>query len=124
MTYPSSKWRTWADISADRTLDDLRNCVKEKRTNNEAYLSSQSTAKPGLVTKSDRQITDSLVHDNSLFSKMKIKLVTDMIKNIPLLEDTDPEKIFKFFMSVKGAYDLNLVIDFKFITLLVSRTPG
>jgi hypothetical protein len=46
------------------------------------------------------------------------------MKNIPLLADTDPEKILKFCMGVRGVYDQNLFTDFEFIYLLVSRTSG
>lgn len=50
--------------------------------------------------------------------------MTDSIKNIPLLADTDQEKILKFCMCVRGVYDQNLVMDFEFTSLLVSRTSG
>jgi hypothetical protein len=50
--------------------------------------------------------------------------VTDLIKKISLLADTDPEKILIFLMGVKGVHDLNLVTDFEFISPLDSRTSG
>jgi hypothetical protein len=111
-------------LPTDGTLDDLRKRIKEKWTTIEAFLPSQSTAKSTLVTKSSSQVTDSVVHDSSHLSKMKIRLVTDLIKNIPLLADTDPERILKFLICVKGVHELNLVTDFEFISLLVSRTSG
>jgi hypothetical protein len=55
---------------------------------------------------------------------MKIKLVADTMKNIPFLADTDPENVLKYFMAVMWDYDLNLVADFEFISLLVARTSG
>jgi hypothetical protein len=71
-------------LSADGTLDDLRTRVKQKCTTIEAYVPSQSTAtKSSQVTKSDSQITESMVCDSSHLSKMKIKLLTAMMKNIP-----------------------------------------
>ena len=85
-------------LSTDGTLDDLRRRVKEKWTAIEAYLPSQSTDKSPLVTKPVPQITESQVREGTYLSKTKLKLVTDLIKNIPLLVDTDPEKILKFLI--------------------------
>jgi hypothetical protein len=109
----------------DRTLDDLRRRVKEEWTAKEPFLSSLSAAaKSTFVTKYEYQITDPLGQGSSYSSKMKIKLVEDSIKNIPVLADTDPENILEFLISVKGAYDLKLVTDVEFLSLLVSRTSA
>jgi hypothetical protein len=111
-------------LSTDGTLDDLRRRVKEKWTAIEAYLPSQSTDKSPLVTKPVPQITESQVREGTYLSKTKLKLVTDLIKNIPLLVDTDPEKILIFLIRVKEVFDLKLVTDVEFISLLISRTSG
>lgn len=62
--------------------------------------------------------------DNVYLTKMKLKLVEDSMKNIPFLADTYPENILKFLMALKRVYDLNLVMDFEFLSLQVSRTSG
>jgi hypothetical protein len=111
-------------LSTDGTLDDLRRRVKEKWTAIEAYLPSQSADKSPLVTKPVPQITESQVREGTYLSKTKLKLVTDLIKNIPLLVDTDPEKILKFLIRVKEVFDLKLVTDVEFISLLISRASG
>jgi hypothetical protein len=55
---------------------------------------------------------------------MKIKLVVDLMKNIPVLPDSDPEKILKILIRVKEIFDLKLVTDIEFMSLLVSRMSG
>jgi hypothetical protein len=52
---------------------------------------------------------------------MKINLVVDLMKNIPVLPDSDPEKILKFLIRAKEIFDLKLVTDLEFMSLLVSR---
>jgi hypothetical protein len=74
-------------------------------------MPSQSTA-----VKSGSQIADHSVHCSSYLSKMKIELVRDLIKNIPLLTDTNLEEIFKFCICVKKVYDLSLVTDFEYVS--------
>jgi hypothetical protein len=51
-------------------------------------------------------------------------MVINLLINIPLLVDTDPGNILKFLIILNGVYDLVLVTDFEFISLLVSRTSG
>jgi hypothetical protein len=112
-------------LKTDGTLDDLRRRVKEIWPASEPFLPSPSSAAEStFVTKSEYQITGPLGRDSSYLSKMKIKLVEDSIKNIPVLADTDPENSLKFLIRVKGVYALNLITDVEFLPLLVSRTSG
>jgi hypothetical protein len=67
---------------------------------------------------------DSVGHESTYLGKVKFKLVSYLIKNIPLLADTDPEKIAKFLISVSEDYDLKLVTDSEFMSLLLCRTSG
>jgi hypothetical protein len=55
---------------------------------------------------------------------MKIKLVADLIKNIPLLLDFDPEIILKFLIRAKEILYLKLVTGLEFMSVLVSRPSG
>jgi hypothetical protein len=106
-------------LKADGALDDLRKSVEEKWTDIEYFLPSPNTAaKSTLVTKTEFSVTESLSQDKSYGSRMKINWLVDALKNVPFLEDTNSENILKFLMAVKGVYDLNVVTDLKFISLL------
>jgi hypothetical protein len=99
--------------------------VKERWTAIEPFLPSPSlAAKSTSVPNAESHPSGSSGRDSSYSSKMKIKLVDDATKNIPVLTDTDPGNILEFLISVKGVYDLNLVTDVEFLSLLVSRTSG
>jgi hypothetical protein len=106
-------------------LDDLRRRVKEKWSVIEPFLPSASmTAKFTPETKPEFQATDSLTMEGSYVSKMKLKLLADMVKNVPFLADTDPERVLKFLIAAKEVHDLKLVGDSEFTALLISRTTG
>jgi hypothetical protein len=53
-----------------------------------------------------------------------MNLVSDLLTNIQVLSDTDPDRILKFFIHVSAVYELKLVSDLEFMSLLVSRTSG
>jgi hypothetical protein len=55
---------------------------------------------------------------------VKINLDSDLLKNDPLLTDTDTEKFLKFLVRVSELYDLKLITDTDFMSPLVSRTSG
>jgi hypothetical protein len=57
-------------------------------------------------------------------TKVKLNLISDLFKNVPLLTDTDPENILKFLIRVSKVHDLKLISDTEFMSLLVSRTSG
>jgi hypothetical protein len=51
-------------------------------------------------------------------------VATDLVKNIPVLSDTEPEIVFKFLVTAREVYDLKLVTDAEFLALLVPKTAG
>lgn len=111
-------------LPIDGTLDDLRKRVKQKWSAIEPYLPSPSVAKSALVSESNASRDDSTVRASTHLMKVKLNLVSDLFKNIPLLSDTDPENILKFLIRVSEVYDLKLVSESEFLSLLVSRTSG
>jgi hypothetical protein len=110
-------------LSIDGTLDDLRKRLKQKWTAIQPYLPTPSAVKPPLVSEPNSLSTDFITHENCYLGKVKSKLVSDLIQNVPLLTDTDPENV-KFFIRVSEVYELKLVSDSEFMSLLVSRTSG
>jgi hypothetical protein len=111
-------------LSTDGTLDDLRKRVKEKWSTVEPYLPSQSAAKSFLLRTLVQQNMDPSMHQGNCLSKIKIKLLTDLISGIPVLSGTDPEEILKFLIRAKGVFDLKLISESEFMVLLISRTVG
>jgi hypothetical protein len=111
-------------LPTDGTLDDLRKSVKQKWTIMQPYLPSPTAAKSPLVAQPNPVNTDSSVHVSTYLTKTNINLVSDLIKNIALLTDTDPERILKFLIRVSEVQDLKLVSDSVFLSLLVGRTSG
>jgi hypothetical protein len=111
-------------LPIEGTLDDQRKRVKQKWTIIQPYLPSSTAAKSSLGSEPNPVDTDSLVHASTYLTKTKINLVSDLIKNIPLLTDTDPERILKFSIRVSEVHDLKLVSDPVFLSLLVSRKSG
>jgi transposase InsO family protein len=106
------------------TLDDLRKRVKQKWTVIQPYLPSPTADKSALASQPNSSYAESSVHASAYLTKVKINLVSELFKNIPLLTDTDPERILKFFIRVSEVYDLKLISDAEFLSLLVSRTSG
>jgi hypothetical protein len=51
-------------------------------------------------------------------------VVTNLVKNIPVLSDTEPESVFRFLVRAREVYDLNLVSEVEFLALMVARTTG
>jgi hypothetical protein len=110
-------------LTIDGTLDELRKRVKERWTDMEPYLHSQSAAKSSLVTKPVQQNVDPVVYQGNCLSKIKIKLATDLISGIPVLSGTDPE-ILKFLIRAKQVFELKLISDPELMTVLIKRTSG
>jgi hypothetical protein len=98
-------------LSTDGTLSDLRKRVNEKWTAIEHYLPSQSAAKSSLLTESVPQNIDSIAYRGNCLNKVKIKLATDLISSIPVLSDTDPEKILKFLIRARKVFELKYPIQ-------------
>jgi hypothetical protein len=111
-------------LSVDGTLDDLRKRLKQKWTALQPYLPSPSAVKPSLVLEPNSLSTDFINHDSSYLGKVKSKLVSGLIMNVPLLMDTDPENVVKILIRVSEVYELKLVSDSEFMSLLVCGTSG
>jgi hypothetical protein len=117
-------------VPVDGTLDDLRKRLKEKWRLMENYLPPQFTAKSevGMNTagSSVNTVQNSDVHGHVSYSQIKLrgKVVTDLVKNIPVLSDTEPESVFRFLVGAKEVYDLNFVTEVEFLALMVARTTG
>jgi hypothetical protein len=117
-------------VPVQGTLNDLRKSLKEKWKALETYLPPQSADKSQVAMHaagvSDNKVRCSDVHDHVSYSQIRLrgKVVTDLVKNIPVLSDTEPECVFKFLVRAREIYDLNLVTDAEFLALLVARTTG
>jgi hypothetical protein len=75
---------------------------------------------------SNVKIQNEDVHAQLSYSQIKLKciVVTDLVRKIPVLSDTEPESVFRFLVQAKEVYDLNLVTDGEFLALSVTRTSG
>jgi hypothetical protein len=98
-------------LPIDGTLDDLMKRVKQKWAVIQPYLPSPTTDKSALASQPNSSYTKSSVHASTYLTKVKINLVSELFKNIPLLTDTDPEKFLKFLIRVSEVYDLKLISD-------------
>jgi hypothetical protein len=65
-----------------------------------------------------------LRNDSTTVGKMRCGVVSDLVKNSPLLSDTDPGNILKFSIQLKVVHNLKLVSDFEILSLTVGRTSG
>jgi hypothetical protein len=115
---------TQLGLPGEGTLDDLRRRVKQKWDAIEQYLPPPTTEQPPVPSETIQPDQGSAPRLTTHLSKLKLNVVSDLFKNIPLLSDTDPERLIKFLICVTEIYDLKLLSDFEFLTLLVSRTSG
>jgi hypothetical protein len=89
------------------TLDKLGKRLKEKWKAVETYLPPQSEDKSKVAMHtakvSDTKVQGGDVHDHvSLVQiKLKGKLTTDLVKDIPVLSDTEPESVFNFVIRLR-----------------------
>jgi hypothetical protein len=84
-------------LAVDGTLDDLEKRLKQKWTVLQPYLPSPSALKSSLASEPNPLSIDSIGHESTYLGKVKFKLISDLIKNVPMLADTDPGKIVKVF---------------------------
>jgi hypothetical protein len=98
--------------------------MKQKWEAIEPCLPSPTTAKSTLVSQLDPPDLGSEPPVPAHLSKAKLNIASDLLKDSHVLADTDPERVLKFSIPVRGAYDLNLVSDLEFLSLLVGRTSG
>jgi hypothetical protein len=54
------------------------------------------------------------VQDTASVGKVSGSVVSDLIKNVPLLTDSDPENILKFLIQLKEVHDLKWCLILKF----------
>jgi hypothetical protein len=115
-------------VSSEGTLGELQTRLKEKWMVTESVKPSKSGVKPKVKSeKSEVQRNVSEVEvrsDGAAVLKMRVKVVSDLVKNVPFLVDVDPENILKFMIRLKEVHDLNLVSDFELLSLTVGRTSG
>jgi hypothetical protein len=117
-------------LSTQGTLDELRKRLKEKWKTLEGYLPPQSTDKSEVATHATSvsdvksQSCDLSSQVTYLQIKSRGKVATDLVKNIPVLSDTEPESVFKFLIRAREVYELKLVTDAEFLALLVPKTAG
>ncbi|PNF39908.1 hypothetical protein B7P43_G18182, partial [Cryptotermes secundus] len=57
-------------------------------------------------------------------SKLRGNVLSELVRSIPILTDTEPERVFRFLVRAKQVYDLKLVTDREFLAMLVARTAG
>jgi hypothetical protein len=107
----------------------VRKRLKEKWKALKTYL-PQNTDKSEVAMHtagvSDTKVHCCDVHDHVSYSQSKLrgKVATGLVKNIPVLSDTEPESEFNFLIRAREVYDLGLVTDAEFLALLVARTTG
>jgi hypothetical protein len=111
-------------LSVDGALDDLRKRVKEKWTAVEHYLPPAKFVKTSQSPKLVQPGIEPSISVRDPATKVKIKLVSDLISGIPVLSGTDPEDILKFLIRVNEVGQLNLVSNSEFMALLIGRTSG
>jgi hypothetical protein len=111
-------------VSTQGTLDELRQKVKDKWRAVETYLPPQIADKFGvgmdMAGVSNVKIQNSDIHAQISYSQITLKssVVTDLVRKIPVLSDTEPERVFRFLVQGKDVYDLNLVTDGEFLGTL------
>jgi hypothetical protein len=102
-------------VSSEGTLGELQTRLKEKWMVIESVKPSTSGVKPKVKSEKpevQRKMSEVEVRsDGAAVLKMRGKVVSDLVKNVPLLENVDPENILKFMVRLKEIHDLNLVSD-------------
>ncbi|PNF38694.1 hypothetical protein B7P43_G17648 [Cryptotermes secundus] len=117
-------------VSVDVTLDDLRRRLKEKWSSLEPHLPTQLTAKTELAMDAAVSVGDGAMNAgitgqvSYVQTKMRGRVVGDLVRNSPMLSGTDPESVLHFPIRAQEVYDLNLVDDLEFLALLVGRTSS
>jgi hypothetical protein len=103
-------------LPTEGPLDDLRKRVREKWTGLEACLPPFAIGQFAPLADLSKSGTDA--------GKVRLKLVTDLVQDIPVLAGTDPETILKFLIRVSQISELKLITDTEFLAVLIGRTSG
>jgi hypothetical protein len=111
-------------LPTDGALDDLRKRVRDKWKNIQPHLPPPGAAKSLQTMKPVQSGLDPAGYQGTPLSKVKVKLVSDLILGIPPLSSTDPEDILRFLIRVNQVVELKLLPDSEFMALLISRTSG
>ncbi|PNF33358.1 hypothetical protein B7P43_G05688 [Cryptotermes secundus] len=115
-------------VPVQGTLDKLHKRVKEKWKVLETYLPPQRADKSDVAMhtgeSSDSRLSSVQGHVTYSQIKLRAKVVTDLVKGIPVLSDAEPEAVLQFLIRASEVYDLGLVTDEEFLALLVARTTG
>jgi hypothetical protein len=115
-------------VTGQGTLDELRKRLKEKWRMVEQFLPPRSTeesvASLGDAGRQGGPGSDVYAQASYAQCKLRGKVVTDLVRNMPILLNTEPESVFGFLARAQEVYDLRLVTDGEFLALLVARTTG
>ncbi|KDR12470.1 hypothetical protein L798_13772 [Zootermopsis nevadensis] len=120
------------NVPAGDSLEEIRARLMDKWAEIETILPSSSEVQVKLekvtpVSAAANSLVDTAlmqVNSDAAVGKMRSRVVSDLVKNVPLLLNTDPEDILKFLIQLKEVHDLKLVSDFEFLSLIVGRTSG
>lgn len=120
------------NVPAGGSLEEIRARIMDKWAEIETILPSSSEVQVKLekvtpVSAASSSLVDTApiqVNSEATVGKMRSRVVCDLVKNVPLLLNTDPEDILKFLIQLKEVHDLKLVCDFEFLSLIAGRTSG
>jgi hypothetical protein len=76
----------------------------------------------GLAGSSTTYESGAHIQHNYLQAKLRGNVVTDMVKNLPVLVNTEPGNVFTFLLKAQDFFYLNLVFDVDLLALLVAKT--
>lgn len=111
-------------LPTDGALDDLRKRVRDKWTALQPYLPPPGADKSLQPIEPVQSGLAPAAYQGTPSSKIKVKLVNDLIQAIPPLSSTDPEDILTFLIRVNQVVELKLLPNPEFLALLISRTSG
>jgi hypothetical protein len=85
--------------------------VTEKQSVLETHLPPQYRTKTEVMNTAALQASDVEGQDTYSQAEMRVKVVTDLAKNISMLSDTKQENALRFLIRAKKVCDLKLVTD-------------
>jgi hypothetical protein len=112
------------------TLEELGKRLKRKckafMTNLPPQSEDKSEVAMHTAVVSDTKVQGCDMHVHVSYAQLKLRrnVATDLVKNIPVFSDTEPESVYNFLIRAREVYDLNLVTDAEILALLDARTTG
>ncbi|KDR15501.1 hypothetical protein L798_10819 [Zootermopsis nevadensis] len=111
------------NVPAGDSLEEIRARLMDKWAEIETILPSCSDVEVKLekvtpVSAAANSLVDTApvqVNSDAAVGKMRSRVVSDLVKNVPLLLNTDHEDILKFLIQLKEVHDLKLASDFEFL---------